>query len=121
MEATPSPEPEPEPTATPLPVPEPGESQPLYVHERVVKLRLDEGPVARGRVRTPDGYDSCRAHVLVKIFRNGEVVERLETRADGRFRVKLSEDRGRYVALAPQIVVGDSDLCERARSKTRKP
>lgn len=82
-----------------------------------MKLRLDDG-VARGRVLTPDGYASCRSNVVVKILRNGKVFAKVETRSNGRFRAKLPEESGRYAALAPQVVVDDSDLCARARSKT---
>jgi hypothetical protein len=90
------------------------------VHERAVKLRIVDAAVARGRVRTPDGFESCGSRVRVKILRNGEVVERLETRSNGSFRAELAGDGGRYVAVAPQLVVGESDLCERARSKSRR-
>ncbi len=100
--------------------PTPNESEPLYVHDRIVKLRLEPGPVARGRVRVPDGYATCNSHVLVKILRNGRVVDRVETRANGRFRTKLSRERGRYAAVAPQLVVDDSNLCAKARSKARR-
>lgn len=84
-----------------------------------MKLLIDDG-VARGRVRTPDGYDSCRSHVVVKVLRNGKAFAKVETRASGRFRAKLPETGGRYVAVAPQVVVDDSNLCARARSKTRR-
>lgn len=117
--ATPTPTPIPEATPSPTPAPEDEKTQPLYVHERTVRLRLD-GNVARGRVRTPDGFDSCRAHVPVKILRNGRVVDKLTTNDDGRFTAKLPDERGRYVAIAPQLKAGDGDLCERARSRTRK-
>ncbi|HYP24737.1 MAG TPA: hypothetical protein VEV43_14295 [Actinomycetota bacterium] len=56
----------------------------------------------------------------MKIFRNGDVVEKVETRATGRFRVKLRHENGRYVAVAPELVVGDSDLCAQAKSKPRR-
>jgi hypothetical protein len=91
---------------------------PLFVHDRTVSLRI-AGGVARGRVRSPDGYDECRSHVVVKILRDGDVVKRLETNGRGRFRTKLG-DAGRYLAVAPQVVVGDTDMCARARSKSRR-
>jgi hypothetical protein len=85
-----------------------------------VTLRVDDNLVARGRVRAPDGFDSCHSKVTVKIRRDGEVVRKIETRANGRFRVKLPDEHGRYVAVAPQLVVGDSDLCEQAKSRARR-
>lgn len=84
-----------------------------------MKLRLDGGLVARGRVRSPDGYDACKADVLVKIFRNGKVVARLTTRSDGRFRVRLEDRRGRYVARAPEASPDAAHVCNFARSKSR--
>lgn len=75
--------------------------------------------VARGRVRVPDGYGSCRSRVVVKIVRNGDVVKRVETNRRGHFRTKLG-DGGRHVAVAPQLVAGDTDMCARARSKSRR-
>ena len=125
--ASPSPSPEPSATTTPSPSPEPtpdaepepNESEPLYVHDRTVTLRLEEGVVARGRVRAP-GYDACASHVRVKIVRKGKVVDKVETRTNGRFRAKLPDKPGRYAAIAPEIVPDDTNLCARARSKTRR-
>jgi hypothetical protein len=112
-----TPTPDPSPTPTPPPPPE-DDKDPVYVHERGVTLRLDDG-VARGRVTTRDGFDACIARVAVKIVRNGRVIERLETRANGRFRVEVPQKPGRYRAIAPQAIADDTNVCERARSKTR--
>ncbi len=127
--SSPSPEPTPEPETSPEPTPAPSqeptpapEEQPreVTVHDRFVRLRLEPGLLARGRVRATDGFEACASHVLVKISRNGRVVARLETRADGRFEIALPDKPGRYVARAPQVAVDESDVCARARSKTRK-
>lgn len=90
------------------------------MHDRTVSLRLDGALVARGRVRTQDGYEPCKSRVLVKILRNGETIDEIRTRSNGRFRVSLPDKPGRYVAVAPQVVADDTNLCARARSRTRK-
>jgi len=107
---------DPEPTSTPPPD---LAEDPVYVHERAVELRILDGR-ARGRVHAPDGYASCTSHVAVKIVRKGRVVERVETRANGRFRADLPDKPGRYRAIAPQAEADDTNLCARARSKTRR-
>lgn len=83
-------------------------------------LRLEGGLVARGRVRVDGGYEGCRSRVPVKIFRNGKVVEKLETRASGRFKGELPDEPGRYFARALRTTVDDVNVCAQARSKTRR-
>lgn len=122
---SPSPEASPEPEATPTPAPKPTTepdlgSEPTYVHERTVAFRLSDDAVARGRIGVTGGYDACRSHVVVKIVRNGRVVGRAETRADGRFRVELADKPGRYRALVPEVAPNDTNLCAMARSRTRR-
>ncbi|HEX2058433.1 MAG TPA: S8 family serine peptidase [Actinomycetota bacterium] len=118
--ATPTPEATPTPDATASPEPEPDpEEKPVYVHVRTVTLGIDDGGV-RGRVRSPDGYESCKARVVVRIVRAGRVVARVETRTNGRFRADVPDKPGRYRAVAPQFAPDDANLCERARSKTRR-
>ncbi|HEV2755046.1 MAG TPA: hypothetical protein VG318_04640, partial [Actinomycetota bacterium] len=119
----PSPTPTPSPTPSPAPETPPGE-QPQRadpaIHDRIVKLRLEPGLVARGRVRTPDGFDACKDEVIVKIVRNSKVVATLTTRADGRFKVRLEDRRGRYVARAPETAPDAANVCAAARSRTRR-
>ena len=88
-------------------------------HDRTVNLRVEPGLVLRGKVRA-GGFEPCESDVLVKIVRNGKVVARLTTRSNGRFRVRLDDLAGRYVAKAPEAAPDTSNACERARSKTRK-
>ncbi len=84
-----------------------------------MKLRLDPGLVARGRVGTPDGFEACKAEVVVKIFRNGKPVATLTTRSNGRFKARLDDRRGRYVARAPELSSDAANVCSFARSKAR--
>lgn len=90
------------------------------MHERTVALRLVEGVVARGRVRTPDDFAACNAGVVVKVFRNGKVVAKVTTRDGGRFKVRLADRPGRYVARAPEVAPDDANTCASASSKTRR-
>ncbi|MDQ3915019.1 MAG: hypothetical protein M3323_06755 [Actinomycetota bacterium] len=56
----------------------------------------------------------------MKIFRNGKVVAKLTTRDDGRFKVRLDDRAGRYVARAPEVAPDAANVCASARSRTRR-
>lgn len=71
-------------------------------------------------MRAPDGYDACRSGVLVKIVHAGSVVDKVETGPNGRFRAELPDEHGRYRAVAPRLDADDANVCERARSRTRR-
>ncbi|MDQ3952778.1 MAG: hypothetical protein M3279_07435, partial [Actinomycetota bacterium] len=68
----------------------------------------------------PDGYDSCKSRVAVKIVRKGRVIERVKTRPSGRFRAELPHEGGRFRAVVPQVQVDDTNICARARSRARR-
>lgn len=85
-----------------------------------MRLELRGDLVARGRVEVAGDYVACRSHVLVKIFRNGEVVAKRVTRASGRFRIELPDERGRYFARVAESQPDDGNVCTRARSRVRK-
>lgn len=115
-EPTPPVEPTPLPTATPTGGDEAARD---VVHARRVGLRLRGDLVARGRVRADDGFSACAAGITVRIFRNGRRIATVRTDSSGFYRQRLKPRRGRYVARAPRLRIGDHDICAAARSPQR--
>ena len=93
-------------------------------HDRSVALGLRRALVAKGRVSAEGDYAACFRGVAVKIQRRGggrwKVVARTRTNADGTYRKKMRDRRGRYRALAPRFSPEDGHRCLKGISPIRR-
>jgi len=128
--ATPAPSPSgevtPDPVTTDPVTPAPGPTGPTPTTspaptrpggDRSVSLRLKGALIAKGRVTTIDGLSECVSGVPIKVFRNERRVAKTTSTGDGSYRVRLQPRSGRYVAVAPSLVLGGGiDRCGVATS-----
>lgn len=117
--ASPSPSPSPSSSAGPAPSPEDPQR-----HARSVGFKLARHLVAKGIVRTADGYDRCSARVSVAVQRwasgKWSTVATPRSGREGRFRATVRDRRGLYRARVARSVhtSGDRDhVCKPARSR----
>jgi hypothetical protein len=118
----PSPSPSSTATASPSPsptdvVPDPDPTaDPLAPRARSITLKLRKHLVAKGRVSAADDFSACIENVLVKIKRWGKVIKTTEAAADGTYRVRIPDRRGRYVARVAKSELTDA-VCAAATSR----
>lgn len=98
--------------------------QPLMTeHDRSVTLKLKKHLKASGKVKASDAFDACLSSVTVEIQRRKgskwKTVKTTQTRANGSYRAKLRDRRGKYRAVAPSLAV-DIHTCGKAVSPSRK-
>jgi hypothetical protein len=88
-------------------------------HDRTISLALRKHLVARGRVRSSDGYP-CHYNVPVRIQRKVEgdwrTIASTRTTARGLFHDRIRDRAGKYRAVAPKFVQGIV-ACRRAVSR----
>ena len=94
-------------------------------HDRSISLELKKHLVASGTVSVTDGFNACRANVLVKIQRlvdgTWKVVGSDQTSSNGEFKTNLKDKTGKYRALAKKEKInGGADVCNVDYSATRK-
>jgi len=115
----------PEPSTSASPSPSPSETsiipdpdptvEPLEPTARSITLRLRKHLVARGRVTAADDFSPCFANVTVKIKRWGKVIKTTETNDEGRYRVRIRDRKGKYVARVAKNELTDA-ICAATRS-----
>jgi virginiamycin B lyase len=93
-------------------------------HPRAVSLNLVKHLVARGVVRTGDGFTTCTAGVPVKIQSrvsgHWKTVATTTTTASGSYRERIASHSGKYRSKAPKAVPdGGTDICLAATSPVR--
>lgn len=100
-------------TPTSTPSPSPSDATPIATpsltpgvikHDRSVSLRLEGNLIAKGRI-TGAAVGACENGVPIKVLRNGTVVGRGLTTGDGSYRIRLRSRRGRYLTVAPRVVL----------------
>lgn len=105
------------------PGPGPDPTEPVN-HVMRLSLKLSGGLVASGRMTAADGYLPCTRSapvgVLKKTATGWKVVNDTLTDPDGKYRMRLPNKRGRYVAVSPEGSVNDLNLCGRAESPIRR-
>lgn len=96
-------------------------------HGRGTTLKLRNHLMAKGRVKVPDGFAACKNKVSVRIQRKKPArwvtVKTLKTAPDGSFSVNLPDRKGKYRALAQQLLLPDGDdgnSCLKAISAKKK-
>jgi len=89
-------------------------------HSRSISISLRRHLVVRGTV-SAGGFEACANDALVRIrrFVDGawRTIATTHTNDDGFYRVHVPDQPGRYRALAPREILGDSDICGRALSR----
>ena len=92
-------------------------------HQRKVSLALRGDLVAVGRVFSTDGFAGCFRRVPVRIITDVSakevVVGKATTDAEGRYRVRIPDRTGFYVARIPEVNRSAADVCQRSRSVWR--
>jgi subtilisin family serine protease len=81
----------------------PAEPEPERAHERRVRARFRGHLVVRGRVEVDSGFEACRSDVPIRVSTGGRVVARGRTDADGVFKLRLADRRGRYRVVALEV------------------
>lgn len=108
----------------PEPNPEPGPDPESIDHDRSVSLALRRALVTRGRVGAEGNYQACFDNVAVRIQRRSggawKTIARTRTNADGAYRAKVADRRGRYRALAPAFSPEDGHRCLKGVSPIRR-
>ena len=106
-----------------IPDPDPDPTEPV-THVMSVSLKLSGGLVASGRVTAADGYLPCTRNapvgILKKTSTGWKLVNDKLTDEEGKYRMKIPNKGGRYVAVSPEGSVDDLNLCAYAESPIRR-
>jgi subtilisin family serine protease len=104
--ATASPTASPSASTSVSPSPSPSVSPPVDTdHPRQIGFFLRGHLRVQGGVFSTDGFLPCIAGVQVNIKRNGKVVKKVTTDADGNFSIRVRDRVGRYRVKAPAVDV----------------
>lgn len=107
----------------PDPDPDPDPTDPV-THQMRLTMKLSGGLVSSGRITSADGYLPCTigapVGILKKTSAGWKLVEDQLTNAEGKYRMRLPNKRGRYVAVSPEGSVDDLNLCSYAESPIRR-
>ena len=108
----------------PDPDPDPDPTDPV-THQMRLTLKLSGGLVASGRMTSADRYLPCTIGAPVVIGKKTSagwkpVGEPQRTNAEGKYRMRLPNKRGRYVAVSPEGSVDEFNLCSSAESPIRR-
>lgn len=105
------------------PDPGPDPTEPV-THLMKLSLKLSGGLVASGRVTASDGYLPCTRNAPVGILKKTNAgwkhIKDNLTNEEGRYRMKIPNKGGRYVAVSPEGSVDDLNLCAYAESPVRR-
>lgn len=93
-------------------------------HRMSISLTLRRHLVAKGTVTSSDGYLPCTRNAPVAIFRKSSTgwgfLKETVTNADGRYKVRLRDKPGRYLAFTPLGEVDYLNMCSDAGSAVRR-
>ena len=113
----------PGPSPDPDPDPDPDPTEPV-THAMSLTLKLSGGLVASGRVTAADGYLPCTRNapvgILKKTSTGWKLISDELTDEEGKYRIKIPNKGGRYVAVSPEGKVDDLNLCSEAESPARR-
>lgn len=105
--------------AYPQPTPSTPVTVPPETHRMKVTLNLRNHLTASGRLTAPDGFSGCvrTAPVYLGRFNDGfyyRVGKLLFTDAEGRFKARLRDRKGRYIAVVQESAFDLSNRCGQA-------
>jgi V8-like Glu-specific endopeptidase len=93
-------------------------------HQMRITLKLSGALVASGRVTAEDGYVACTVNAPVGVAKKTKtgwkLVEEQRTTAEGKYRMRIPDRRGRYAAVAPEGSVDELNMCSSAESTIRR-
>ena len=105
------------------PGPGPDPTEPV-THPMRISLKLSGGLVASGRLTAADGYVACTVNAPVGVAKKTKtgwkLVNDQRTNEDGKYRMRIPNKRGRYVAVSPEGSVDEFNLCSSAESPIRR-
>jgi V8-like Glu-specific endopeptidase len=92
----------------------------LVLHRMIVGIQLKGHLIVSGVLTATDGFDACEIGAIVRVQRKEgrrwKGLKSTRTNAQGKYRMRIKDKKGRYRVVAPRGPVDSSNFCGVARS-----